>query len=177
MKKIAIWALVLGGVALLGSCSGNKSEQSEDSNSIELTEVEEGLYTDSVAALFRNPDLKSEVATDSTYAETSTGLKYLVITEGTGERPTATDRVTVHYTGKLLDGTIFDSSVQRGEPATFGLNQVIKGWTEGVQLMKEGSKYVFYIPTDLAYGAQGAPGAIPAYADLVFEVELIKIEK
>ena len=89
--------------------------------------------------------------------------------------PGATDQVTVHYTGRLLDGSVFDSSVRRGEPATFPLNGVIAGWTEGLQLMKEGSKYVFYIPSDLAYGARGAGNDIPPYADLIFEVELIKV--
>ena len=81
----------------------------------------------------------------------------------------------VHYTGKFLDGKVFDSSVQRGEPITFGLNQVIPGWTEGVQLMKEGAKYTFYIPYRLAYGDAGAGGVIPPKADLIFEVELIKV--
>lgn len=106
---------------------------------------------------------------------TQSGLKYIVINEGTGAMPTATSNVKVHYTGTFLDGKVFDSSVQRGQPIDFGLNQVIKGWTEGVQLMKEGAKYKFYIPYTLAYGEQGYPGAIPPKADLIFEVELIKI--
>ena len=108
---------------------------------------------------------------------TSTGLQYRVIKEGTGAQPTATDEVTVHYTGKLHDGTVFDSSVNRGEPATGPLNRVIPGWTEGVQLMKEGAKYEFYIPSDLAYGPNGVPNAIPPHATLIFEVELISIGK
>ncbi len=106
---------------------------------------------------------------------TASGLQYRVIKEGTGAQPTATDEVTVHYTGKLLDGTVFDSSVNRGEPATFPLNRVIPGWTEGVQLMKEGAKYEFYIPSDLAYGPNGVPNAIPPHATLIFEVELLNI--
>ncbi len=109
--------------------------------------------------------------------ETPSGLQYVVIKEGTGAQPGPTDEVTVHYTGKLLDGTVFDSSVNRGEPATFPLNRVIPGWTEGVQLMKEGSKYTFFIPSDLAYGAQGIPNAIPPHSTLIFDVELIKINK
>lgn len=109
--------------------------------------------------------------------ETASGLQYTVEKEGTGAQPVATDEVTVHYTGKLLDGTIFDSSVNRGEPATFPLNRVIPGWTEGVQLMKEGAKYTFFIPSDLAYGAQGVPNAIPPHSTLIFEVELIKVIK
>lgn len=108
---------------------------------------------------------------------TASGLQYLVEKEGTGAQPTATDEVTVHYTGKLLDGTVFDSSVSRGEPATFPLNRVIPGWTEGVQLMKEGGKYVFFIPSELAYGPQGVPNAIPPHSTLIFEVELIKVIK
>lgn len=109
--------------------------------------------------------------------ETASGLQYVVEKEGTGAQPTAEDEVTVHYTGKLLDGTVFDSSVNRGEPATFPLNRVIPGWTEGVQLMKEGAKYTFFIPSDLAYGPQGVPGAIPPHSTLIFEVELIKVKK
>ena len=109
--------------------------------------------------------------------ETASGLQYVVEKEGTGAQPGAEDEVTVHYTGKLLDGTVFDSSVNRGEPATFPLNRVIKGWTEGVQLMKEGAKYTFFIPSDLAYGPQGVPNAIPPHSTLIFEVELIKVNK
>ena len=109
--------------------------------------------------------------------ETASGLQYVVEKEGTGAQPDAEDEVTVHYTGRLLDGTVFDSSVNRGEPATFPLNRVIPGWTEGVQLMKEGAKYTFFIPSDLAYGPQGIPGAIPAHSTLIFDVELIKVIK
>lgn len=107
--------------------------------------------------------------------ETASGLKYEILEEGTGARPSATDEVVVHYTGTLTDGTKFDSSRDRGEPAQFPLNRVIRGWTEGLQLMTEGSRYKFYIPAELGYGAQGAPGAIPPNADLIFDVELIKI--
>jgi peptidyl-prolyl cis-trans isomerase A (cyclophilin A) len=110
-------------------------------------------------------------------ATTPSGLKYIVIQEGTGNKPVATSNVKVHYTGMFLDGKVFDSSVQRGETIDFGLNQVIKGWTEGVQLMPEGSKYKFYIPSNLAYGERGAGGVIPPNADLIFEIELIKINQ
>ena len=107
---------------------------------------------------------------------TESGLQYEVIKMGRGKKPTATDNVKVHYHGTLIDGTVFDSSVDRGEPITFGLNQVIAGWTEGVQLMPVGSKVRFYIPQELGYGAQNA-GSIPPYSTLIFEVELLGIEK
>ena len=107
--------------------------------------------------------------------QTKSGLQYEVLTEGTGRSPKATDTVRCHYEGRLLDGSVFDSSYQRGEPADFGLNQVIAGWTEGVQLMKEGAKYRFFIPYLLAYGERGAGSSIPPYSTLVFDVELIKV--
>jgi FKBP-type peptidyl-prolyl cis-trans isomerase len=108
--------------------------------------------------------------------ETASGLQYKIIKEGTGANPKPTDKVKVHYRGTLLDGTEFDSSIKRGEPATFGLNQVIPGWTEGLQLLKEGGKAELYIPSKLGYGPGGS-GRIPPDATLVFEVELISIEK
>lgn len=106
---------------------------------------------------------------------TASGLQYKVVKSGTGKSPVATDNVTVHYIGKTIDGTEFDSSVRRGQPASFGLNQVIRGWTEGLQLMKEGDKFIFYIPQELGYGERGAGGQIPPFATLIFEVELIKV--
>ena len=106
---------------------------------------------------------------------TASGLQYEVINEGHGRRPRATDTVSCHYEGTLIDGTVFDSSYRRGEPAAFGLNQVITGWTEGVQLMQEGAKYKFYIPWQLAYGEHGAGGTIPPYAALIFTVELLEV--
>ena len=104
------------------------------------------------------------------------GLQYMVLKEGNGNKPKATDTVKCHYEGFLIDGTVFDSSVERGEPAEFALNQVIAGWTEGLQLMQEGAKYRFFIPYNLAYGEQGAGQAIPPYAALIFDVELIKVK-
>jgi len=109
---------------------------------------------------------------------TASGLQYLVLQEGSGsEHPSATDRVKVHYEGKLLDGTVFDSSVKRGKPISFGLNQVIKGWTEGVQLMVVGEATRFFIPAEMAYGDRGAGGDIPGGSTLIFDVELIGINE
>lgn len=108
---------------------------------------------------------------------TESGLQYEVLESTLGQKPKATDTVRVHYEGTLIDGTVFDSSYKRGESITFGLNQVIKGWTEGLQLMSVGSKYKLYIPYQLAYGAQDAGGSIPPYAALIFTVELLGIEK
>lgn len=107
---------------------------------------------------------------------TASGLQYKVLEAGSGTRPTAKDSVNVHYRGTFIDGKTFDSSYDRGESISFPLNGVIKGWTEGVQLMSVGAKYEFYIPYHLAYGEQGASGVIPPYATLIFVVELLGIE-
>ncbi len=115
-----------------------------------------------------NKDKKGIVVTES-------GLQYRILKDGEGDAPKESDQVTVHYTGKLVDGSIFDSSIARGEPAQFAVNQVIPGWIEGLQLMKPGSKFEFFIPQELAYGEQGSEGAIPPYAALIFEVEMIKV--
>lgn len=105
---------------------------------------------------------------------TASGLQYKVISSGKGKTPTATDQVTVHYTGKLMDGTVFDSSVERNEPAVFGVSDVIQGWTEVLQLMHEGDKWIVFIPHSLGYGERGG-GPIPPYATLIFELELLKV--
>lgn len=105
------------------------------------------------------------------------GLQYEIITEGNGQKPSATDQVQCHYEGQLLDGTVFDSSIKRGQPASFGVNQVIPGWVEALQLMPEGSKWRLYIPAALGYGANGAGDVIPPYSTLIFDVELLEIIK
>lgn len=107
---------------------------------------------------------------------TESGLQYEILTPAEGTKPTAANKVTVHYVGKLLSGEMFDSSVERGQPATFPLNAVISGWTEGLQLMSVGAKYRFYLPQELAYGSRGAGAAIPPFAALVFDVELLGIQ-
>ncbi len=106
---------------------------------------------------------------------TASGLQYTVLKTGEGKKPKATDRVRCHYEGTLIDGTVFDSSYKRGEPAVFGVNQVIQGWVEALQMMTEGSKWRLFIPYDLGYGAHGAGNSIPPYATLVFDVELIEV--
>lgn len=179
MRKQAI-AIALCAAALPGMISCSQKQKNAESDTATVEEVlnqdsEPAQELDSLAQIFKDGARKSDVATDTTFAVTPSGLKYMVIKEGTGKSPKATDEVTVHYTGQLLDGTVFDSSVARGEPATFPLNQVIAGWTEGLQLMKEGGTTIFYIPSDIAYGPNGNPPVIPPAADLIFTVELIKV--
>ena len=142
-------------------------------------------YLDSVARANQNKAMNDEKAvgaaflaknkTEAGVKETPSGLQYKVVKEGTGKKPLATDKVKVHYKGTLLDGTVFDSSYDRGEPITFPLNGVIKGWTEGLQLMSEGSKYILYIPSELGYGDRGAGNSIKPGSTLIFEVELLEV--
>lgn len=120
-------------------------------------------------AFLKDNGARAEVKT------TASGLQYEVLEEGSGAMPAAGDQVTVHYTGRLIDGTVFDSSVERGEPATFGVTQVIPGWVEALQMMKEGAKWRLFIPSNLAYGPNGAGGVIGPNATLIFDVELIKV--
>ena len=140
----------------------------EERQQAEAAERGKAARAEGEAFLQRNK-LRPEVTT------TPSGLQYEVLQQGTGRQPKASDTVRCHYEGRLLDGTVFDSSYRRGVPADFGLRQVISGWTEGVQLMKEGAKYRFYIPYNLAYGEHGAGADIPPYAALIFDVELIEV--
>ena len=128
------------------------------------------------SALEKGKAFLAENAKKKDVKTTKSGLQYKVVKEGTGKSPQATDMVLVHYRGTLLDGKEFDSSYKRNEPIRFALNQVIPGWTEGVQLMKEGGKCIFYIPSTLAYGSQGAGGLIGPDETLIFEVELLKVQ-
>jgi len=155
--KVIFSFLIMG---VLSSClSDDGNEQYEQIR-------EEGI------AFLESNKLRDEVVV------TASGLQYVIVTEGNDIYPSERDNVTVHYHGTTPDGTVFDSSVDRGQPASFTLNQVIKGWTEGLQLMGEGAKYTFYIPQELAYGANPRPGGvIKPFMPLVFEVELIKVNR
>lgn len=154
---IIIIAILLIGYYFVRNSGGAKPEEIADNKKAGAEFMETNKSVDGVKA-------------------TSSGLQYLVLQEGTGtQHPSASDKVKVHYEGKLLDGTVFDSSVSRGKPISFGLNQVIKGWTEGVQLMVVDEKTRFFIPADLAYGNKGAGSDIPGGSTLIFEVDLLDI--
>ena len=172
MKKvlaIAFTALMMTGLA---SCNGNNTSSTE---STEEAAPDYGQQIKDNETMGR--EFMEENAKNDSVIQTKSGLQYMVLKEGTGAKPGPTDKVTVHYTGKLLDGRVFDSSVERGEPATFPLDKVIPGWTEGLQLMSEGSKYRLFIPSELAYGSKGAGDMILPNSTLIFDVELIKVEK
>ncbi len=171
MKKVLVMAMSALLIAGIASCSGNTS--SSESN--EETTPDYGQQIKDNKTLGR--EFMEQNAKNDSVVQTKSGLQYMVLTEGTGVKPGAEDTVTVHYTGKLLDGTVFDSSVERGEPTTFPLNGVIPGWTEGLQLMSEGSKYRLFIPSELAYGSKGAGDQILPNSTLIFDVELIKVTK
>ncbi len=173
----SVSATLLVGVALcLTASCGNKANSEQTEAEQTDTVVEQPVETVQPAEAGQLPEGVLTRAQIDSMKVTSSGLRYEVLKEGTGDHPTATSTVTVHYTGKLPDGTIFDSSMARNEPATFPLNQVIPGWTEGLQLMNKGAQYRFYIPSEMAYGAQGIPGTIPPNTPLIFEVELISFE-
>ncbi|MDD7304556.1 MAG: FKBP-type peptidyl-prolyl cis-trans isomerase [Bacteroidaceae bacterium] len=156
--------------------SGRETEMSaRDAQQLLNEYFENKAKEDSKEAIEKGNAYLKENAERTGVITTKSGLQYEVLAEGTGNSPKATDRVRCHYEGRLIDGTVFDSSYERGEPADFGLNQVITGWTEGVQLMKEGAKYRFHIPYVLGYGERGAGSQIPPYSTLVFDVELIQV--
>ena len=159
-----IIAVPLAGLFIM-SCS----EQSSEPEAAQNADTMEQPMSSESSFLEENKNKEGIVVPGS-------GLQYKVLLEGSGSRPMATDMVTVHYEGTLLDGTVFDSSIARGQPSEFPLNRVIAGWTEGVQLMKEGAKYKFFIPSALAYGERGTPrGPIGPNEDLIFTVELIRV--
>jgi FKBP-type peptidyl-prolyl cis-trans isomerase FklB len=162
--------------AILDSKAGKAKLDKEKATGIINAEVRKNSQKKNDMNKKRGEDFLLQNAKKSGVTTTSTGLQFKINVEGTGIAPDKNDKVTVHYHGTTIDGVVFDSSVDRGKPATFGLNQVIPGWTEGLQLMTEGSKYTFYIPQGLAYGSR-AQGKIEAFSTLIFEVELIKVEK
>ena len=180
VKYLAL-GLFAFGVLGLASCKGAAKENADTVTEVSVAdEYEEApvltekqlAVSDSVFAALKG---KEKLIADTTVYTTPSGLRYMVLKKGEGAKPTATDHVKVHYTGTLPDGRVFDSSVERGEPITFPLNQVIPGWTEGLQLMQEGGKTVFYIPSNIAYGPRAMGGLIGPNQDLVFEVELIQV--
>ena len=156
-----------------------------EGNDLDISEEEANLVLQDYFTKLNNKAQEANIGTGMKFLEenakkegvvtTASGLQYTVITKGDGEQPKETDNVTVHYHGTLLDGTVFDSSVERGQPASFPVNGVIPGWVEALQLMNVGSKYKLFIPSNLAYGERGAGGAIGPNATLIFEVELISI--
>jgi FKBP-type peptidyl-prolyl cis-trans isomerase FkpA len=166
--RIAYLAATVLSASLLVACGTDSAKQELSSNDVGQSAAKENdAYVLGTAFLAENALKENVIVTDS-------GLQYKVIRQGEGSKPSARDRVTVHYKGTLIDGTEFDSSYSRGEPSSFPLNRVIPGWTEGLQLMKTGAKYRFYIPSELAYGAR-TNGKIKANSTLIFDVELIEI--
>ena len=174
MNEINSDALASGFAAVMNDNATMEADEADALVRTAMTAVKEEA---SKAAKAEGEAFLAENAKNDGINVTESGLQYRHETEGTGENPGPTDKVTVHYKGTLLDGTEFDSSYKRGEPISFPLNGVIPGWTEGLQLMKVGGKTTFYIPQELAYGARPNPGGpIPPYAALIFEVELLGIE-
>ncbi|PIF02318.1 MAG: peptidylprolyl isomerase [Paludibacter sp.] len=157
---------------------GNTTEMSQQEAQVVLNDYFTKLQSEQFGEVKeKGQEFLKQNAKREEVSVTESGLQYEIITKGEGAIPTATDTVKVHYHGTLIDGTVFDSSVQRNDPATFGVTQVIKGWVEALQMMTVGSKWKLYIPYELAYGAQGAGQTIKPYSALVFEVELLDIVK
>lgn len=186
--KHTVFGHVIEGQEVVNKIAGNdtlkhlvilrKGKEAESFDAAKAFETEKAGLSAKLEAKAAVEKAKMDKVLNETYGnatKTASGLRYVVEKEGTGKSPLATDQVTVHYTGYLLNGNKFDSSVDRGQPATFGLNQVIRGWTEGLQLMKEGGKTKFIIPSDLGYGDAGYPPVIPPKSWLIFDVELIKV--
>ncbi|MCP3968416.1 MAG: FKBP-type peptidyl-prolyl cis-trans isomerase [Lentisphaerae bacterium] len=171
------------GEGVTNMLDGGKVKLSQEDYTAQITELQEKLQAmekkDNSEEASQNAEAGDEFLAENSTREgvvsMPSGLQYEVITEGEGKSPSDADKVRVHYTGTLIDGTVFDSSVQRGVPAEFGVNQVIKGWTEALQIMKTGSKYKLFIPSDLAYGERGAGQQIKPGSTLVFEVELLEV--
>ncbi|WP_193211803.1 FKBP-type peptidyl-prolyl cis-trans isomerase [Luteolibacter marinus] len=175
-RPILAFAAALG-LAACDSKSGEAGTEAKENSAAPSTETTAATTDDAAGEALPGKSKEREAVEETGVKTTASGLKYSVLKSGDGTvNPKATDTVTVHYHGTLLDGTVFDSSVDRGQPASFPLNRVIAGWTEGVQLMRVGDKFRFEIPADLAYGAAGRPPVIPPNSPLVFEVELLEIK-
>ena len=173
MKKflfMAMAALLMTGMA---SCNSNNNETTSPETTEEATTEPTVEIKDNLTL---GREFLEENAKNDSVKVTESGLQYIVLKEGKGIKPGPTDKVVVHYTGKLIDGRVFDSSLDDGEPATFGVDQVIAGWTEGLQLMSEGSEYRLFIPSELAYGSKGSKGSILPNSTLIFDVKLLKVE-
>ena len=182
IKEINVQDFAAGVAAIY---EGTKPEMSftEAKRTVEefFTKLQEEMDKEAEKAAGENKQIGEAFLAENAKREgikvTATGLQYEVLESGNGAQPTANDKVEVHYTGKLIDGTVFDSSVERGVPAMFGVTQVIPGWVEALQLMKEGDKWRLYIQSDLAYGPNGAGGVIGPNATLIFDVELLRVIK
>ena len=174
MKKylfMAMAALLMTGMA---SCNSNNETTSSETTEETATDNSTVVIKDNLTL---GREFLEENAKNDSVKVTESGLQYIVLKEGKGIKPGPTDKVIVNYIGKLINGRVFDSNVDRDDPATFGVDQVIEGWTEGLQLMSEGSKYRFFIPSELAYGEKGSGQTILPHSTLIFDVDLIKVEK
>ena len=176
-----LWLITIG-LLLITGCIGNNSSNAAEAEHKEVVstsnEIKNPPRVESPADinLREGEEFLAINATKKGVVTLESGMQYEVLTSGSGATPGLNDKVTTHYTGTLIDGTVFDSSVERGQPASFPVSGVIKGWTEALQLMKEGDKWKLYIPYDLAYGERGAGANIGPYAALIFEIELISVD-
>ncbi len=169
--------MVILALMAVASCGEDQKEKDEKDGVTESGATRSKSMSSSSSKREKSLTRSERILRAEQMTTTASGLKYQVLQEGSGEHPTLLSNVKVHYVGRLMDGTVFDSSYDRGEPAVFGLHQVIKGWGEGVQLMKPGGKWRFVIPPELAYGERGAGEQIPGDSTLEFEVELLSIEE
>ena len=179
LKTIGFYSLAYNtfAVAIEDAIKGNEKITISDAQRIIKTTVQKAQELEAKKKSEEGNKFLAKNGERPEVVTTASGLQYEVLSKGEGAIPVASDRIKIHYTGMLIDGTIFDSSVERGEPAVFGVTQVIKGWQEALQLMPVGSKWMVFIPQDIAYGPNGRGAAIPPYSALMFEMELLAIEK
>ena len=185
MKKLSLSALGLASIMALSACNAAEIEQPASSSDVaaasmtsQISKEEQRLLDEARSQFIAGENFLNQNKNATGVQTTASGLQYKVNKQGKGKSPKATDMVTVEYEGRLVNGAVFDSTAMHGnKPATFPLNGVIPGWTEGLQLMHEGSNFTFYIPANLAYGDQSPSPLIPAYSTLIFDVKLIKVGK